>query len=70
MGLVVFRRCGLWEASEQGHGGGNVLARLGEVWETVVVLDNPPVHVASPDACAPAVRATSDFTLELRALLL
>jgi hypothetical protein len=40
------------------------------VWETVVVLDNPSVHVTSPDACAPAVRATSDFTLELRALLL
>jgi hypothetical protein len=40
------------------------------VWETVVVLDNPSVHVTSPDACAPVVRATSDFTLELRALLL
>jgi hypothetical protein len=55
---------------EQGCGGSNVLARLSEVRETVVILDDPLVHVAGDGARTPSFLTALDLALELRALLL
>jgi hypothetical protein len=46
------------------------LACPGEVREILVVLNDPPVHVAGDGARTPTVSATFDLALELRALLL
>ena len=55
---------------EQGHRCSDVLARPGEVWVGFIILDDPPVHVASHDARMPAVSMALDLLLELRVLLL
>jgi hypothetical protein len=70
MGPMIFGCRGLWEPSEQGRRDSYVLACSGEVWEILVVLDDPPVHVAGDGACTPTVSMTFDLALELRALLL
>jgi hypothetical protein len=38
------------------------------VWEAIVILDDPPVHIAGHDACVPIVCTASDLTLELHVL--
>jgi hypothetical protein len=38
--------------------------------KTVVILDDPPVHVMGHGACTPAFSTACDLTLELYALLL
>ena len=43
---------------------------VGEVWEAIVVLDDPPVYVAGHGTCMPTIRVVSDLALELRLLLL
>jgi hypothetical protein len=40
------------------------------VWETIVVLDDPSVHVMGHDARALAFPTTCDLMLELRVLCL
>jgi hypothetical protein len=67
---MILGRYGLREPSEQGHGGGYVLACSGEVREAIIVFDYPSVHVASPGVCTPVVRMMSDFMLDFYALLL
>ena len=55
---------------EQGCRGANVLVYLGEVWEGFVILDDPPVHVMSHDACMPTVSVALGLSLELCMFLL
>ena len=43
---------------------------LGEMWEGFVVLNDPPVHVASHGARTPTISMALDLSLELRAFLL
>jgi hypothetical protein len=40
------------------------------MWKAAIILGDPLVHVAGPDACTPAISAVNDFTLELCVLLL
>ena len=67
---MILGRCGLWKAMEKGHGGGDVLACLGEAREGFIVCDDPPVHIAGHGACAPTVSMVLDLPIELRAFLL
>ena len=70
MGPTILRCRELWKPSEQGHHGSDVLACMGEVWESFVVLDDPPVHVTGHGARTPTISAALDLSLELRAFLL
>ena len=70
MTSVLIGRRGLWHASDHSRGGGYVLTGVGEVWEAIVVLDDPPVYVVGHGTCMPTVHAVSDLSLELRLLLL
>jgi hypothetical protein len=47
-----------------------VLACPGEVWQTLVVLDDPPVHVMDDGTHTPTISTVFDLMLELRVLLL
>jgi hypothetical protein len=69
MGPVISRYYELREPSEQGHDGGNVLACPNEVWETDIVLDDPPIYVMGHGART-LVPPTLNLVLELCALLL
>ena len=55
---------------EQGRCGSDVLAYPGEVWEGLIVLDDPPVHVEGHGVCTPIVFMALDLSLELRTFLL
>jgi hypothetical protein len=46
--------------------GGYVLTCAGEVQESVIVHDDPPMHVVGPIARGPAVSVTIDLALKLR----
>jgi hypothetical protein len=46
MGPMIFGHCELRDPLEQGRHGSYVLACLSEVWEILVILNDPPVHVA------------------------
>jgi hypothetical protein len=70
MDPVILERFGLWEPSEKGCHGSYVLAHPGKVRESIIILDDPPVHVAGHRACTSTVFAAFDLALELRALLL
>ena len=52
MGLMILRRRGLQESSEQGHPSNDVLAFPSEVWEGSIVFDDPSVHVGGHGAHA------------------
>ena len=54
---------------EQDRHGSDVLARLGEVWEGFIVLDDPLVHVAGHGARTPVVSVALDLSLELHTFL-
>jgi hypothetical protein len=66
LSLALFGCCGLWKPSKQSHYSGYVLTCPGKVWESIIILDDPPLHVTDPVACGPAVLVTSDFPLKLR----
>ena len=70
MGSTILGCRGLWEPSKQGHGGGYVLACLGEMREASVVLDDPPVHIVGHGTRTPTVSMALDLSLKLRAFLL
>ena len=70
MGLMILGCHGLWEPSEQGRCGSDVLACPGEVWEGSIVFDDPTVHIVAHGARTPTVSTTLDLLLELHALLL
>ena len=70
MGPLIFRCRRLREPSEQSHRGSDVLACPGEVWERLIVLDDPSVHVTGHGACASSVSMALELTIELRAFLL
>ena len=55
---------------EQGHHGGNVLARPGEAREGFIISDDPPIHVAGHGTGAPTVSVALDLMIKLRTLLL
>jgi hypothetical protein len=40
------------------------------VWETVIILDDPPVHIAGDGARTPTIPMVLDLALEFHALLL
>ena len=67
---MILGRRGPRKPLEQGRCGGDVLASPGEVWEGFIILNDPPVHVTSHDACTPTVSMALDLSLELRAFLL
>jgi hypothetical protein len=56
--------------SEQGHGSKNVLACPDKTRETVIILDDPLVHVMGHGARTLTFSMACDLTLELYALLL
>ena len=66
MGPAILECRRLWKPPEQGRRNIDVLACPGEVWEGLVVLDDPPVHVAGHDART----STVSVALKLRAFLL
>jgi hypothetical protein len=66
--LVSLRHRGLREPPEQSRHGSYVLASLGEAWESIVVLDDSSVRVAS--TCTHLVMVLCDLVLERRTLLL
>jgi hypothetical protein len=56
---------------EQGHHGGDVLAGLGELWETITVFHDLPVNVTGLGSRTPALSATlHDLMLELSVFFL
>ena len=55
---------------EQGHRGGDVLARSNKMREGFIVGDDPSVHVVGHGACEPTVSVVLDFLIELYAFLL
>jgi hypothetical protein len=70
MGPMIFGCCELWEPSEQGRCGGYVLAHPGEVWEVLVLLDDPLVYVVGDGMCTPTISTTFNLVLELHVLQL
>ena len=70
MSSALIGRRGLWHASDHSRRHGYVLTGAGEVWEAIIVLDDPPVYVVGHVMCVPTVCAVSDLVLELRLLLL
>ena len=70
MDLTVFGRCGPRKPPEQGRHGSDVLAHPGEVWEDIIILDDPPIHVAGHGACAPTVSTVLYLLIGLHAFLL
>ena len=70
MGPTILGHRGPYKPLEQGRHGSDVLARLGEVWEGFIVLDDPPVHAMGHGARTPAVSMALNLLLELRAFLL
>jgi hypothetical protein len=66
--LVSLGCRGLQEPSKQSHRHGYVLARPGEVWEFIVVLDDSPVRVVG--TCAHLITVLCNLVLEHRTLLL
>jgi hypothetical protein len=70
MGLVIFGFCRLWEPLKQGCRGSNVLASPSKVWEVLVVLDDPSVHITGDGVCTPIVSVASYLALKLHTLLL
>ena len=61
---------GFWHASDHSHHDGYVLTGVSEVWEAIVVLDDPPMYVMGHGTCMPTIRVVSDLALELCLLLL
>ena len=70
MGPTILGCRGLRKPSEQGHHGSDVLACLGEVWEGLIILDDPPVHITAHSLRTPTVSVALDLSLELRTFLL
>ena len=70
MSSALIGRHRFWHASDHSHHGGYVLTSVSEVWEAIVVLDDPPVYVMGHGTCMPTVHVVSDLSLELRLLLL
>ena len=70
MGPTILRCRGLRKPPEQGRRNSKILACPGEVWEGFIVLDDPPVHIASDGARTPTVSVVLNLSPELRAFLL
>ena len=70
MGPMILERRGPRKPPEQGRRSSDVLARLGEVWEGFIILDDPLVHVVGHDARTPTISMALDLSLELRTFLL
>ena len=63
MGSIIFGRCGLWKAMEQGHCGGNVLACPNKVRKGFIIGNDPSVHVMGHGACVPTVSTAFDLSI-------
>ena len=70
MGPTILGRREPRKPRDQGHRSSDVLALPGEVWESFIVLDGPPVHVAVHSTRTSTVSMALDLLLELYALLL
>ena len=70
MGPTILGCRGLWDPSEQGRYGSDVLACPGKVWEGSIIFDDPPVNVTGYGACMPTISVALDLSLKLYALLL
>ena len=55
---------------EQGHCGGDVLARSSKARKGFIIGDDPPVYIAGHGACTPTVSTVFDLPIELHAFLL
>ena len=69
VGPTILGRRGLWKAMEQGHCGGDVLARSSKARKGFIIGDDPPVYIAGHGTCAPTVSAAFDLSIEHCALL-
>ena len=70
VGPTILGCRGLRKTMEQGHGGNDVLAHPGEVWEGFIVYNDLLVHVAGHGTCASTVSMALDLSIELCAFLL
>ena len=70
MGPTILGRRGPRKPLDQGRRSGDVLARLGEVQEWFIIIDDPLVHVTGHGTCVPTVFMALDLSFELRAFLL
>ena len=66
---MILGRRGLWEAMEQGHCGGDVLAHLGKARKGFIGGDDPSVYITGHGACTPTTSMAFDLSIELRAFL-
>jgi hypothetical protein len=64
VGSAILRRHGLYEAMEQGHHGGDVLACPSKVRKGSIIGDDPLVYVTGRGVCAPAVSMTFDLAID------
>jgi len=53
MSSTLIGRRGLWHASDHSRRCGYVLTSAGEVWEAIIVLDDPPVYVVGHGVAEP-----------------
>jgi hypothetical protein len=71
LGLALLGSHRLGKPSEQGRRGGDVLASVGELQKTVIILHDPLVDITSPGFCMPALSmALHHLMLELSTLFL
>ena len=55
---------GPWHASDHSRHRGYVMTGAGEVWEAIVVLDDPPMYVAGHDTCVPTISTVFDLPID------
>ena len=70
MGPMILRCHRLQKSLEQGYHSSDVLACLGEVWEGLVILDDPLVYIVGHGMCTPTVSMALNLSLKLHAFLL
>ena len=70
VGPTILGRRGPQKPMEQGCHSSDVLAHPGEVWEGLIIYDDPTVYVVGHGERAPTVSMALDLPIELRAFLL
>ena len=70
MGSTLIGSHGPRKPTEQGCRSSDVLARPGKVWEGLITLDDPPIHVMGHGTCTPIVSVALDLSIELCVFLL
>ena len=70
VGPSILGRHRHWKPPEQGYHSRDVLACPGKVWERLIVLGDPLIHIMGQGMCAPPFSMALDLSLELHAFLL